>query len=429
MGRRPSRAWTKKKSNRNGTASSADVDTTSALVPETAAETDAAVASASGLGGDARLHGVAVAPDGETTIVTIGELDVASADDTEDVASAGACPVQEEEDDRYRAEASISADGLATVPPLLLTETTMARPSWYALADWPTDDSVVVSQRDHHNVDLPSLDVELPRARISARTSDIDELRRAARRELRRAMKFHDMAALEPAISQAETLGVCAGLLDTARRILGESMIYIYPTPGPWLPQFIFPRQLGLVQGGPTAGEEGTDVEGAIAGRGSPHEEVLARFLASPITSPEEVRSLLAALCQKYADYHGLGEESKWSVITREFNLRATANCLRTAQGLKRAARKLPATLLSEVEDHVAQRPAYRLSAQAGGTHTPMPTQPPSWFPPLPSSGMAVPAPTELETIFDCDWLALPTRGLYMGDAADPPQEAPLRSP
>lgn len=73
-------------------------------------------------------------------------------------------------------------------------------------------------------------------------------------------------------------------------------------------------------------------------------DDVIAKFDQFPASCPEHEQELFHLLLQKYAEHRGSGaEDSKWAVITREFNSRAAPGSQKSEASLKRMSRKLHA--------------------------------------------------------------------------------------
>merc|ERR1711920_168508 len=70
-------------------------------------------------------------------------------------------------------------------------------------------------------------------------------------------------------------------------------------------------------------------------------ESVLETCLKAPATTHEQETEVLQALLTKYAEHRGTGDDAKWTVITREFNLRLPEEMQKTENSVKRAAKKL----------------------------------------------------------------------------------------
>lgn len=70
-------------------------------------------------------------------------------------------------------------------------------------------------------------------------------------------------------------------------------------------------------------------------------DEVLSRYATTPVCSQQDEQELLRTLGVKYFDHRGTGEDSKWLVIVREFNARATQDYQKSEAAVKRAVKKL----------------------------------------------------------------------------------------
>merc|ERR1712194_409 len=68
----------------------------------------------------------------------------------------------------------------------------------------------------------------------------------------------------------------------------------------------------------------------------------------------------MGALLTKYAEHRGTGDEAKWTVITREFNLRLPEEAQKTENSVKRAAKKFQeaAQALDKVLAKFSETPA-----------------------------------------------------------------------
>jgi len=98
-----------------------------------------------------------------------------------------------------------------------------------------------------------------------------------------------------------------------------------------------------------------------IAEQAKSMEDALDKFSRSPAQSSEDEGELLGALLQKYAEHRGTGEDAKWTVVTREFNLRASDASQKSEASMKRMAKKAsekPAEKSTDGTTHAAEKAA-----------------------------------------------------------------------
>merc|ERR1712217_504559 len=87
-------------------------------------------------------------------------------------------------------------------------------------------------------------------------------------------------------------------------------------------------------------------------------DKVLAKFSEDPASTPDAEQELLRALAKKYEHHRGTGDDAKWAVLLREFNVRVVEALQKSEASLKRAMKKLnqESEKAAVVEDSACQK-------------------------------------------------------------------------